>query len=1454
MADQALQSNKSLQNLFASLRPSPSRNQSSDTSANDSSLFNSTPMRQQSGLSAHPAMSDALSNPGLPLPAPPPGLSNPAPSTPVRQSSADLINLLRQTTSTSAGNSAQPPHVQHASLGARGAFVAQQPPFLTQNIHGRGMSSSDIVANFMGKPTTSQSPGNVTPSTMHESHSSSAHSQPQEYLLQLLNKASSSQSRLSSIRQSSQAPTPTAESEQLPLRPASAAKGAASSENHPISTHPARRDSPIRQFGTSESKEPTPFEPDLSPQVVQPSSEKKTDSAFTYTNPFEHLLASSPLQKRSGNATPRKETLDFSHPTTHTPKKQDSPYASPAPVIRSAPLGLSDNGSEVLQSIETPDSKVTSGASTNEEKLMGIGAPTTDTETVAQALNDVGDQVNRQVEHALAQQDKGEEEEEDENDYEDIEDEVEEQLHEAAVEVKEELDKNGNMETLKALLPEDMAKEVKEIIDEAADGNIDGDSSADDEESVGKGEEHVEVPVYNFPMRPFVAIDLHQKEPAPLQFSQSIITDIARLKKEFDQIDRTLASASNDYIVYAMPKPGGFRVIRQDDGLDRQVFKETKDHVFNVALANTGPSKKPSLAETCIATAVSGKVYWAALKLEGNDNLPKDDFEKHCLVFPPVPARDDNTSGGRLKTRAKKSNRHPEFFAIGRGKSIQIIFPMHAQSSKFVGRDHVVDTVGYFKDRSLKINMGKAGKDFTFSEDDSVIVTLDKAGKLRFWDIENLVDESNAIASVLAPIEIKSPVLTFPTGLANEKSWPTSVMFVDKFRAYVKGHASRFVIVGMKQNHILQLWDLGLGKAVQEISFPHEKESDAICSIAYHPTTNIVVVAHPTRNSIYFIHLSAPKYNLPPMSQAKYIERLAKKDPLVQKPESTAIMSAMREYSFSSKGQIRSVDILSTSSGNVVGKNDPSLFELYVMHSKGVTCLNVRKGDLGWGNDMRVLTSRSAEGEGIIMVRELRETLVPTPSEPSSVNGGEAIGSAAAGKWKKKITDPHISRHTADTVLNNQLDLAAPVESAINGAATPIPEKGRKKKKGTHSASEPPPPPAPIPPSANPVVNSTTLTTTHAQPSKDTPKGGEGKLKREMSGSQQISLGISPEFMDREMEKIRKAVSEEFSGVLARELEILHRNIHNDRVALDTAESTKQQEVLRLISASLGDNVEKALTRIITTNVNQTVIPSIHNVTTSTLRKEIPDWLSKHLLQSLPAQMKLALPEAVSKALKPDVLSFLSVQVAKNVSSYLEKQLADSLLNAVLPTVQSLMLDSLSKKIREVETHVNGQIRVANIRLEEEFKKVDQLSRLVQACTETIHTMAASQAQFQTEILKNQQQARGRHQSVSSVETRQGPTASAMQQLPPQELTPEQQELENINATMSAGNYEQGTIAVSFLDQTLKMSTNINSGSNPIVKQHCLTSTLCVSTHSISNIVRPLSPCPPLPRYLRISL
>ncbi|KAL8829117.1 MAG: hypothetical protein Q9170_006307 [Blastenia crenularia] len=1305
----------------------------------------------------------------------------------------NLLNLLKFGTS----NATAQPSSKHSQTAAFGQGLSD-----THSVHGRGISASDLVGSFMGKPGSPMSRENVKPTT------SMNH---QDVLLKLLNRSASSQ-----LENPQQLPKISSNDQQGSERkpPQQSCKSAL---NEPVSRTPkdgsdtSRKESPIRYFGTSEAQ-PTPFEPQDIPKF---ESTPKKEPLFTYVNPFEQLAASSPRNSKVGT------------PTGEGHKRKNK-RLTPEPT--SSRRKITPAGSEVLQSIESPTPIPTplGDGRTQVEALMGIGAPTKDAETVAEALNEVGNKVDQEAAKALAKAEAQISEADKSTDAqgktEHIQEPslraVEEAVREAASEVKHELDKEENQGVLEEAMPAPVAEALKDIIDDAAEVW----ESDEKEESPFQADDDRVVRVYQFPLKPFVSIDIKGRSPPTLNVREDAVTHIARFRKEFDQIDRTLGTATNDFIVYGSPKSGGLRLIRQDDGISKHLFTEAHDRIFNVSLSTTPVSGQR--LQTVLATGVSGTVYWATI-MKPDTSFKDLGLDKDGLKIPPSASQADNVSAGQLKTRVKKSSRHPEVFAIGRGKSIHIIFPYHAVRSEHVlggdsiGTGNTLDTENYLKERNIKIAVGKAGKDFVFSEDDSVIVSLDKVGRLGFWDVSELLNPDNGVASKIAPIELKSPVLTFATASSGEKSWPTSVMLVDKLRPYTKGIAQRYALIGMKQNHTLQLWDLCLLKAVQELNFPHDSETDAICSVAYNPFSGIIVVGHPTRNSIYLIHLSAPKYNLPSMSQARFLQRLAQKDSTLPRPEATAIMSGLREYTFDSVGHIRSIDLVSMDGTRRFPDDepDPPVFELYVMHSRGVTSLSVNKADLGWSDENRVLVPVDAEKERHISVKDLRELSQAAVSEHSSVNGDHLSSAAATATMKhsqrdqgrtaqaatKKGRNTRSEERTAAESIPNLERNEADVTPAPNGS----PDKGEKKKKKRRDAAAAPwaTPATKLTDTGSRVAEThpDAISTAEFKPHSEAPPTVPKPTTRETpanGGSSQvtpngesINIGISGEFLDKELKKIEQGVSAEFKRVFAQELETLYRRFDDDKRVQSAAGAAKQDAMLRLVSATLGENVEKSLSRIIQNNIQQAVIPAITDMTTSTLEKRLSEIVTQQFHHVIPASLKLALPEAISQGVQnPDVLRILSEQLMEKLSGHLEREFSTTLQKTIMPAFQNLTANLAQKVSNEAYGRMRDQFQQAEVRHHNDSVKIDQLTELVRGLSETVHAMAAAQSEFQQEILKLQQQViqERRTSSGGSGSSQRASAGSRESTIVPK--APEQEALESVSSSMTAGRLEEATI------------------------------------------------------------
>ncbi|GAM82576.1 hypothetical protein ANO11243_005580 [Dothideomycetidae sp. 11243] len=861
------------------------------------------------------------------------------------------------------------------------------------------------------------------------------------------------------------------------------------------------------------------------------------------------------------------------------------------------------------------------------------------------------------------------------------------------------------------------------------------------------------VQVYNFPMRPFISIRLGS-EPRAAGLGAVGVMDIVRLKKEFDQIDRTLVTATQSHIVYAMAKAGGIRIIRQDSGRDKQVFKSSQERIFHVQIKEASDG---SNSDSILAAGVNGSVFWTSVDLSEEEKFSDENFEAKGFVLPPPSVQEENTSGSPVKTRSKMSSRAQDLFAISRGRFIHFIAPSIAASAKYADiKSRTVNAEKYFQDKNLKIAIGKACKDFTFSEDDTTVASLDKAGRIKFWDIKEIFDATKG--SKRASVELKTPILSFSASLGAEKISPTSIMFLDKERPCVKGIALRYLLVGFKQNHSLQLWDLGLGKPVQELHFPHEKDSDAICSISYHPKTGIIALAHPTRNSIYFVHLSAPRYHIPSMDQARYLSMLANEDPTLPKPGSTAIMSGIRELSFAAKGSLRSIDMLKTpTSTESTDANEGILFELYGMHSTGVTCLSIKRADLGWGPDNKVLRPIDAEQIGFI-------TMTPIVATAESTSSGED-----ANKQTAPISKPIDSGDAPE---------AMPIRVLAPSQIVPSRSTNKNIAESIESAAQP----APISKKPAPFVPGSYAAAAATRPASMSLPEAVIKDEERMDASARFTSVANRSSVDQKPAIDQMAAGSTLAAIsntLTTELDGLYRRIEGDRRVQDAAANARQDAILKLVSSTLTENVEKSLSKIVSSSIQNEVLPAVSDVFATVAEGRLVQALHESVSRSISHEVQGGLRSSVKSALMDkDCLQAIYEPLSTEVS----QRVLGSMDNVVRKTIAPTISQTISAAVQNAMTDSTAQM--AKHRAEQD-SKIDRLANMLHGLSENIQHMTASQSALQEQVLALQKQ----------ISSGTGPlpasrTPSSMEQV----RSAEDEELDEISSMMTESNYEDASI------------------------------------------------------------
>ncbi|KAL5619581.1 hypothetical protein FOVSG1_001803 [Fusarium oxysporum f. sp. vasinfectum] len=1223
---------------------------------------------------------------------------------------------------------------------------------------GRGIIQSPLPAQIHQPAPSSADPTGLLAALMRGAHEPEEPKQPQQphpqqafgngsppadtrsYLLNLLNRPKPSQGdqQQSALTETTRSNNLTPQSPDL--APAEPARYSGSYQQQYPKQHG-------NQFSNQQHRPVDSYAGSHAPSNASDSfhhvSQDQTDTSALFQQLLGNLAQSSPHSQSQSHIAQSPPALPFQILKKDSPAASQHSHHSHHSHRHDHSVGAGSDRAAFPTSPHQIRRKATRTASLQSHPSVKQGTPPTSEfdnynstakETVAEAIEDIAEQADHEAREALERAEHERAQAEIAEDLDDMlnaksEKEFEDSAHIAAQAIQAELDRSENEGLLEDTLPHDVAETVREIVDEAAQGVAESWESADQDEIVVIEEKETPpVKVFNFPMKPWISITLQEEgtEPRPL-FRDETIMDIARLKKEFDQIDRNLYTATENYMAYGMSKQGGLRVIRQEDGKDAKIFTDTKDRIFNVAMSVTPTDHDGAHREAIIGTGISGTVYWVQIRDGDKDHIEDAHMEQYGFALPPMSSQEGDAPGGVLKTRARTSTIHPEYFAVGRGKSINLIWPSYIlQNNLFKpGHDRVVDTETLAKQCSLKINTGKAGKDFTFSQDDSVIVSLDKSGRVKFWDVRDLTavkegSDPRAPMPAETNLEVKEPLMTLATTPEGEKAWPTSVLLLDKQRPYQKRCALRYMIVGMKQNHTLQLWDLALGKPVQEFNLPHSKESDAVCSVMYHSATGMIVIGHPTRNSIYFAHLSAPKYNLKSVSQAEYIQRLIAQDSSIPQPDSTAVISGVREYSFANRGILRSLDILGTPA-MVQDADEPTLFELYAMHSKGVACLLVKQTELGWSKDNKVLDGVDAVAQGVVTVSKLK---APQPAEaPTPASNGDAVVRIVNRGTNKENVQPTPGAQAESSQRGPESATPAKAKSEPKEAETPVqsakesqsekPERKSRKKKNAANQGD-------------------TATNGAA------PRAGNKDAKTANNAS---TPAVSSEALDAAISGLESRLTVSVGETLKSSFKNLHGKIDDDIRVRDENFNQHQLKLLDMVSEVLNENTQKVLEALIHHQFTELVIPAIGDKAGAAVTDLLDNKLQPHLTSTVQKEIQSSLPHALNRSLRSgDFIKAISDRVGNSVATSVQQEVLATLTQRLTPTFTNIATQASQRVAGELHQQYHDQFEYMKAQHASDTAKIDQLLSHVTRLSEMVTTMSASQAALQADFLKFKQQ------------------------------------------------------------------------------------------------------------------
>jgi hypothetical protein len=221
-----------------------------------------------------------------------------------------------------------------------------------------------------------------------------------------------------------------------------------------------------------------------------------------------------------------------------------------------------------------------------------------------------------------------------------------------------------------------------------------------------------------------------------------------------------------------------------------------------------------------------------------------------------------------------------------------------------------------------------------------------------------------------------------------------------------------------------------------------------------------------------------------------------------------------------------------------------------------------------------------------------------------------------------------------------------------------------------------------------------------------------------------VRAGISDEALNKHMESLQTSVSNEFNKTIGREFESLYRRFDDERRSWDAASSAKQDQVLRLVSSTLSDNVEKNLARIVSDSIQNDVLPTITDATSAAVGKQIGAAVSQQLGGALNDEFRQALPKAVNAALQqPAVLKTISDAVILKLSPRL-----DTVVQGAIAPLMENATRSTEKVEADLDRFFRSQVKHYEAQRQSDNAKIDHLSAALQELSAKVSTLLGQQA------------------------------------------------------------------------------------------------------------------------------
>ncbi|KXN90514.1 hypothetical protein AN958_04186 [Leucoagaricus sp. SymC.cos] len=274
--------------------------------------------------------------------------------------------------------------------------------------------------------------------------------------------------------------------------------------------------------------------------------------------------------------------------------------------------------------------------------------------------------------------------------------------------------------------------------------------------------------------------------------------------------------------------------------------------------------------------------------------------------------------------------------------------------------------------------------------------------------------------------------------------------------------------------------------------------------------------------------------------------------------------------------------------------------------------------------------------------------------------------------------------------------------------------------------------------------------------------------KEKEKGQKSDTETLFSQVLGREIKKTEDSLHTRLGRLFGKEMEKQYQRLEEARAHEQAEDFARQEKILKLISTELTRNTTRVVEMAVKNEVQNSVLPSLENITKNEVKAALNDQLGKGLVDNITQ----ALPIEMEKLLfRPDVSSHLAHVLATNLNAVIERQVKDAIAKTFIPVYSQQASAMHQELIRELRGEIHGVKSELTAWQNEAFRSHDAAIRELEHSVKMLSDQVKFLSLNTTGSMNHLQQSSQSHNSPGPLPPVQGPHGQShlrqQQNIPP---------------------------------------------------------------------------------------